>query len=82
MEGGKENKRNEKRMKQKKWRFGKKENGKTRREEESDLFIPDCFCNIKSNLERNRRELCGGGGLEDEIRWALFSPAIALSHLA
>lgn len=41
------------------------------------MFIPDCFCNIKSNLERQRREALdgiGGGWLrvEEEIRRVLF----------
>lgn len=41
-------------------------NGKKQKEgEENELFIPDCLCNIKSNLERHRLE---AGGLEDEIR--------------
>lgn len=28
---------------------------------ENELFIPDCFCNIKSNLERPRLEAGGRG---------------------
>lgn len=28
---------------------------------ENELFIPDCFCNIKSNLERPRLDAGGGG---------------------
>lgn len=47
----------------------KKESERERTEEEkkqkegveNELFIPDCFCNIKSNLERPRLEAGGGG---------------------
>lgn len=35
---------------------------KQKQGEENELFIPDCSCNIKSNLERHRREAWGGGG--------------------
>lgn len=43
-------------------RGGTEEKKKQKEGMENELFIPDCFCNIKSNLERPRLEAGGGGG--------------------
>lgn len=43
-------------------RGGMEEKKKQKEGMENELFIPDCFCNIKSNLERPRLEAGGGGG--------------------
>lgn len=40
-------------------REGNERKKKQKEGEENELFIPDCFCNIKSNLERHR---CEAGG--------------------
>lgn len=47
----------ERREQERKTRKKRRKKRKKKEGGENELFIPDCSCNIKSNLERHRREV-------------------------